>query len=107
MGKASAVDAIRRFLWKNFGATLNRRTLFALGLVLLMLLCCMLFVLTQNSFIRFLAVLTTSVGSIFLLGSSSSLIAWTLSDKKGRKQIEEEVALKQLKSRARDKHFQH
>ncbi len=101
------MNAIRGFLWKNLGVTLNRRTFFAISLVFFMILWSVLFVLTHNSFFLLGAVLAAGVGNIFLLGSSSRLLDWIGTDKQGRQQIEEEVAFLQLKNRARDKHFQH
>lgn len=101
------MDTLRRFLWKNFGATLNRKTIIISSLILLMILSVVLFVLTRHMAFLILTLITCVIGGLLVFGGSYRAIDWALSDKEKRKQIEEETAQKQLRERARDKHFQH
>ncbi|GHO96813.1 hypothetical protein KSF_068610 [Reticulibacter mediterranei] len=101
------MDALRRFLWTNFGATLNRKTVIISSLILLIILCALLFTITHLSVFLILTLLTSTIGGLIVFGSSYRAIDWALSDKEKRQQIEEETALKQLRDRAREKHFQH
>jgi hypothetical protein len=101
------VSTLRRFLWQNFGATLNRQTIIISSLMVLIILCALLFMITRQSVFLILTLITSTVGGLIAFGSSYRSIDWALSDKEKRKQIEEETALKQLRARAHEKHFQH
>ena len=101
------MNALRRFLWQNFGATLNRKTIIISSLMVLIILCALLFMTTRQSMFLILTLITSAIGGLIVFGSSYRAIDWALSDTERRKQIEEETALKQLRERAREKHFQH
>ena len=104
------MDRIRNWLWKSLGVTLDRETKMVGGIVagstLLAILFGSLFVTTHAWLFLLLTVVSSAVVLIVLLGSSYSAISWSLASKEERKKIEEEVALKQLRRRARDTHFQ-
>jgi hypothetical protein len=104
------MDRIRNWLWKNLGVTLDRQAKMVGGIVagctLLAILFGSLFVMTHAGLFLVLAVLSFAVVLIVLLGGSYSAVSWSLASKEERKQIEEEVALKQWRSRARDTHFE-
>jgi hypothetical protein len=53
-----------------------------------------------------LAALSFAAVLIVLFGGSYSIVSWSLASKEERKKMEEEVAQKQLRRRARDTHFQ-
>jgi len=97
------MEKIRRFLWKNLGITLDRQTLLITGIVVLSFTVAIVFGLlantTNNSLFRLLFLITIIPGGIIVIGSSYRLIAWNLSDKEGRAEIEREVALGQLNSK--------
>jgi hypothetical protein len=104
------MDRIRRFLWRNFGVTLDRETKIVGSIVIICLLAAVvfsiLFARTHASFFLLLVVLSTAGAGTFAFGGSYRAMSWGLSSKEERKKIEEEVALEQLRRRARDKHFQ-
>lgn len=104
------MDNVRRFLWKYFGVTLDRETRTFLSIVLVSCLAAIVFalffVLTRSSFFLLLTVLALSAGGLVLLGNSNNAFSWGLSNKEERQKIEEEIALKQLRRRARDKHYE-
>jgi hypothetical protein len=104
------MDRIRNWLWKNLGVTLDRKAKMVGGIVagstLLAILFGSLFVTTHTWLFLLLTVVSSAVVLIVLLGGSYSAISWSLASKEERKNIEEEVALKQLRRRARDTHFQ-
>jgi hypothetical protein len=104
------MDRIRNWLWKSLGVTLDRKTKMVGGIVagctLLAILFGSLSAMTHAGLFLALTVLSFAAVFIVLLGGSYSAISWGLASKEERKKIEEEVALKQWRSRARDTHFQ-
>ena len=104
------MENIRRLLWKYFGATLDGETrtflTIVLGSVLAIIVFGLLFALTRSSFFLLLVVLAASAGGMVLLGNSNDAFSWGLASKEERKKIEEEIALKQLRRRAHDKHYE-
>jgi hypothetical protein len=104
------VNRIRRFLWKYLGMTLDRETLIVIGVVVLCFIATIVFGIlseTYNSFVfRLLSFITGIPLVLIVFGSTSHAMFWGLSDKNERAEIEKEVALKQLRRRARDKHYE-
>lgn len=100
----------RDFLWKHLGITLNRGTWIAGSLFALFFVMAVVGAVvvgqTGSSFFRLIMVLGVSGASIFALGGSYYAFAWGLSDKEERRKVEEEVALKQWRKRARDPHYE-
>ncbi len=105
------MESMKRFLWKYFGVTLDRETRTFLGIVLASFLFVIvfgvLFVVTHGSFFLLLAILGLGAGGIVLLGNSNNAFSWMLANKEERRRIEEEIALQQLRRRARDGHYEH
>lgn len=104
------MDRIRRLLWKYLGITLDRKTIVVIGVVafscIAAIVCGFLALATNSVVWRLLAFLFAIPAIIMLFGGSYNAMFWGVSNKEGRKEIEEEVALKQLKKRARDKRYQ-
>ena len=104
------MQKIRDFLWKYLGMTLDRETLFALGLVTLSLVGTIvlgiLFGVTGNPLFRVLGFFAAIPAVLIALGSSYNSLNWSLSDNNERRKTEEEIALKQLKRRAQAKHYE-
>jgi len=104
------MDKVRRFLWKNFGVTLDRETRIVGSIVVLSMLAVVVFgillAITHATFFLLLVVLISSAVGIVAIGSCYSSLSWSLSSKEERKKIEEEIALKQWKRRARDTHYE-
>jgi hypothetical protein len=104
------MDTIRRFLWKHFGITLDRETYIVGGVTALLVLGVIVFgvcfAVTHASLYLLLAVLCGSVAGLGAFGGSYDAVDWALSSKEERQKIEEEIALKQLRRRVRDKHYQ-
>jgi hypothetical protein len=104
------MDTVRRFLWKQFGLTLDRETRLVGSIVVLMgvavVVCGICFVVTHASLFLLLTILSGSVVGMIAFGGSSSAMDWGLSSKEERQKIEEEIALKQLRRRVRDKHYE-
>lgn len=105
------MDKLRSFFWKHFGITLDRETRLVIGVgslsTLLAVAFGILFAITHSSFFLFLVVIVFIPVGALLMGSNYHAALWGVSSKEERKKIEEEIALKQLKRRARDQHFQH
>lgn len=101
---------IRSWLWKSLGITLDREAKMVGGMVvggtLLTILFGILFLVTHTELFVLLAALNFAVTFFVTFGSSYSAASWGLASKEERKKIEEEMALKQLKRRTREKHFQ-
>ncbi|HET9918679.1 MAG TPA: hypothetical protein VFQ30_02470 [Ktedonobacteraceae bacterium] len=104
------MSRIRDWLWKSLGITLDRETKIVGGIVagstLLAILFGILFVITHVGLLLLLTGLSFAVVLIILFGSSYRTLSWSLASKEERKRIEEEMALKQLRRKARDTHFQ-
>ncbi|HEX7734586.1 MAG TPA: hypothetical protein VF458_06980 [Ktedonobacteraceae bacterium] len=104
------MDKIRRFLWKHFGITLDRETRVVASIVVLGVVGVLGFgigfAITHAAFFLLLVVLCASGAGLVGFGGSYSAISWSLASKEERKKIEEEIALKQLRRRARDKHYE-
>lgn len=104
------MDKVRRFLWKQFGVTLDRETKIVGGIVagcvIAAIVFSILFALIHASFFLLMVVLSMAGAGTVAFGGSYNAMAWGLASKEERKKIEEEVALKQLKRRARDPHYQ-
>jgi high-affinity Fe2+/Pb2+ permease len=104
------MDRIRNWLWKSLGVTLDREAKIVGGLVagstLLAILFGSLFMMTHVGLFLLLAVVSLAAVVIVLLGGSYRTLSWSLASPEERKQIEEEIALKQWRRRARDTHFQ-
>jgi hypothetical protein len=99
------MDAIRRFLWRYLGITLDRETYMLVGFILLACIaaCLLGFVpaISQNQILRVVCYIATIPGGILLLGCFSRSILWGLSNKEERRQIETDIALRQLKKHVR------
>ena len=104
------MDKLRRLLWNNFGITLDRETKIVGSIALVCFLAAVtfgiLFALTQASFFLLLVVLSVAGVGTLAFGGSYSAFSWGLASKEERAKIEEEIALKQLRRRVRDKHYQ-
>lgn len=104
------MDRIRKWLYQYLGITLDRETKIVGGIViggtLSGILFASLLAITHAAVFLPLTVLSFAVVSILAFGGSYKAVSWSLSSKEGRREIEEEVALKQLRRRVRDKHFQ-
>jgi hypothetical protein len=104
------MDTIRRFLWKQFGITLDRETCIVGGIAVLMVVAIIVFgvclAVTHAVLFSLLIILCGFVVGILAFGGSYSAMEWGVSSKEERQKIEEEIALKQLRRRARDKHFE-
>lgn len=103
------MNKIRDFLWKRLGVTLDRETWIVgsivLGSFLTAVVCAILFVITHASFFLLLTVLGASGAGLFAFGGSYNAMSWALGSEEERRKIEEEIALKQWRRRARDPHF--
>jgi hypothetical protein len=104
------MDTIRRFLWKHFGMALDRETCIVGGVTVLLVLGIIVFgiyfAITHAALFLLLALLCGSIAGMLSFGGSYDAIDWALSSKEERQKIEEEIALKQLRRRVRDKHYQ-
>jgi Ni/Fe-hydrogenase subunit HybB-like protein len=104
------MNKIRDFLWKYLGITLDRKTLIVIGIVVLSCVLTIVFgILSENmnnSVFRVLAFVAAIPIVLIIVGSSNNVARWSLSGKNERQEIEEKIALDQLKRRANDKHFQ-
>ena len=104
------MDKLRNLLWKTLGITLDQKTLLIVGVVSLSSLAAIVFGIlsasTNNSLFRLLFIITLIPVGAILLGSAYRPLMWGLSNKSARKEIEQEVALEQLKRRVNDKHFE-
>jgi hypothetical protein len=104
------METIQRFLWKHFGITLDRETRLVGGIAVLMGVAAVVFgvcfVVAHNSLFLLLTLLCGSSVGMLAFGGSYNAMEWGLSSKEERRKIEEEIALKQLRRRARDKHYE-
>jgi hypothetical protein len=104
------MNKLRNFLWKYLGITLDRQTSFVLGTLLLSGIAAIVFgilsISTNSSLFRLLFVIVLIPTVAISGGSVYGLVMWSLSSKSERKEMEEEIALKQLKRRVNDKHFE-
>jgi len=104
------MDRVRRFLWKHFGITLDRETRLVGGIALLLVVGAVVFgvyfVVTHIPLFLILAILCGSAVGMLAFGGSYDAMNWGLASKEERKKIEEEIALKQLRRRVRDKHYE-
>jgi hypothetical protein len=104
------MDKIRRYLWEQFGVTLDRETKIVGSIVVMCVIAAVvfsiLFAFIHASFFLLMVVLTTAGAGTVAFGGSYDAMAWGLASKEDRKKIEEEIALKQLRRRARDPHYQ-
>jgi hypothetical protein len=108
--KDSYMDKVRRYLWKQFGVTLDRETKIVGGIVAACVIAAIVFgiffALTHASFFLLMIVLSIAGAGTIAFGGSYNAMSWGLASKEERKKIEEEIALKQLRRRARDSHYQ-
>ncbi|BCL78686.1 hypothetical protein ccbrp13_11510 [Ktedonobacteria bacterium brp13] len=104
------MDKVRRFLWEKFGVTLDRETRIVGSIVVLSILAAVVFgiffAITHATLFLLLVVLSASAAGIVAIGSCYSSLSWSLGSKEERKEIEEEIALKQWRRRARDTHYE-
>ena len=104
------MDTVRRFLWRHFGITLDRETRIVGGIAVLIgvgaVVFGVCFAVTHASLFLLLAILCGSGVGMLAFGGSYSAVDWGLSSKEERQRIEEEIALKQLRRRVRDKHYE-
>ncbi|GHO45985.1 hypothetical protein [Ktedonospora formicarum] len=104
------MDHIRRLLWRYLGITLDRKTKLVASIVILgiggVIGFGIGFAVTHASFFLFMTLVCGSVAGLFGIGGSYNAMDWGLSSKEERRRIEEEIALKQMRRRARDKHFE-
>jgi hypothetical protein len=104
------MNKLRNILWKNLGITLDKRLFFIVGIVSISCIAAIFFgrlsASTNNSLFHVLFVLALIPVVAISLGSAYRPLMWGLSNKSERKEIEQEVALKQLKRRANDQHFE-
>lgn len=104
------MEKVRRLLWKQFGITLDHETQIvgaAIGIGLVGLIGFgIAFAITHSTLFLLLAIVSAAAPSMLAFGGSYDAISWSLSSKEQRKKIEEEIALKQLRRRARDKHYE-
>jgi hypothetical protein len=101
---------LRNMLWKYLGITLDKQTYFIIGIVSISCIAAMVFGIlaasTNSTLFRLLFVFTIIPAATILLGSINRPLMWGLSTESERKEIEQELALKQLKRRAKDSHFE-
>ena len=104
------METVRRFLWKHFGITLDRETCIVGGTAVLLVVGVVVFgvcfAITHASLFLLLTILCGSVVGMLAFGGSYSAVDWGLSSKEERQKIEEEIALRQLRRRVRDKHYE-
>lgn len=104
------MSKVRNFLWKHLGITLDRETRIVGSIIVFGVVGVIGFgigfAITHAAFFLLMAVLCGSVAGLLGTGGSYSPISWSLGSKKERKKIEEEIALKQWRRRARDKHYE-
>ncbi len=104
------MDTVRRFLWKHFGITLDRETRLVGGIAMLLVVGVVVFgvcfAITHTPLFLVLTILCGSAVGMLAFGGSYDAVDWGLSSKEERRKIEEEIALKQLRRRARDKHYE-
>jgi hypothetical protein len=104
------MNKLRNLLWKNLGITLDKRFFFIVGVVSISCIAAIVFgflaASTNSALFRILFVLALIPAIAISLGSAYSPLMWGLSNQSEREQIEQEVALKQLKRRADDPHFE-
>lgn len=104
------MDKIRNWLWKSLGITLDRGTKIVGGIVIVCTLLTILFaslaVIIHAGPFLLLAILSFAVVFLILFGGSYRAFFWGVASQEERKKMEEEVAQKQLRRRARDPHFQ-
>jgi nitrate reductase NapE component len=103
------MNKLRNMLWKNLGMTLDKKMFFLVGTVSISCMAASVFGIlsmsTNNSLFRFLFVITIIPVVAISLGGSYRPLMWSLSNTSERKEIEQEVALEQLKRRVNEKHF--
>ncbi|SRR5579884_3222714 len=104
------METVRRFLWKHFGITLDRETRIVGGIAVLMVIAAIIFgvcfAVTHASLFLLLVILCGSATGMLAFGGSYSAWEWGLASKEERRKIEEEIALKQLRRRAHDQHYE-
>lgn len=104
------METVRRFLWKHFGITLDRETRIVGSIAMLMIVAAVVFgvcfAVTHAALFLLLAILCGSAVGMLAFGGSSNAWEWGVSSPEERRKIEEEIALKQLRRRARDEHYE-
>jgi hypothetical protein len=104
------MNKLRNILWKHLGITLDKKTYFIAGIVSISCIAAMVFGILaasiNSTLFRILFVLTIVPAGTILCGSVYRPLMWSLSNKSERREIEQEVALEQLKRRVNDKHFE-
>jgi len=108
--RTSCMGKLRNILWKYLGVTLDKQTRILIGVISISCIAAIVFGIlaanTGSAVFRVLCVLAfVPVGTI-VFGSCYLPLTWSLSSKSERREIEQEVALKQLKRRANDPHFE-
>ena len=104
------MNKLRNVLWKNLGITLDKRSYFLVGIVSISCVAAIVFGLLADSMnsalfrVLFLLALVPVVAIV--MGSCYRPLMWSFSNKDERREIEQEVALEQLKRRANDSHFE-
>lgn len=101
---------LRDMLWKYLGITMDKKWFFLVGTVSISCIAAMVFGIlatsTNSTLFRLLFVLAIIPAGTLLCGSVYRPLTWSLSSKSERKEIEQEVALEQLKRKVNDKHFE-
>lgn len=104
------MNKLRNILWKHLGITLDKQTYWIAGIVLVSCIATMVFGIlaasTNITLYRILFVVVSIPASTILLGSINRPLMWSLSTKSERLEMEREIALKQLKRRVNDPHFE-
>jgi len=104
------MNKLRNMLWKNLGITLDKKFYFLVGGVSISCIAAIVFGILADSMnsalfrVLFLLALVPVVAVV--MGSCYRPLMWSLSNKDERKEIEQEVALEQLKRRVNDQHFE-
>jgi|GEM_PF-2732975 hypothetical protein len=98
------MNRLQRFLWKNLGITLSPTTYILAGLILLTVVSAILLsFVPQDTFLHFLLILFLIPGIVIGCGGSYHALNWSLSNQEECAQIEQEIALGQLKKRVQER----
>lgn len=101
------MNKLQRFLWKNLGITLSPTTYVLAGIILVSLVALILLgfvpAIAQNSFAHFLLILLLIPGIAIAFGGGFRALNWSFSSQEERAQIEQEIALGQLKKRVQER----
>lgn len=97
-------------LWKNLGITLDKKFYFLVGIVSISCVATIVFGILADSLnsalFKVLFVLALIPVVAIVMGSCYRPLMWSFSNKDERREMEQEVALEQLKRRVNDQHFE-